>query len=508
MKLPTANLPLSSSLEEFDIWVTPTLGEITDTVKFKSELSQISNIFELLGDVTERFTKRESCHPDAIAQLLANILTGKTPRERQEILIPLVMTLFTVTGKSDNNFKCQFPIFLRDQFRWSQFPRICLRKGQATVVMSPLPRELDSKTYSTIIAQIEDKELEAALLKLLLAFLLKDEAAANQLWSIGYGYYALKAFHRSQDLLAPLIICKVRGSVTASGGHEPERILRSHLLDWGLQSGVDFNTEDVVIAPRLSANRKTRAFDFVLPFNTPGWPQQWNKRLFIQCQFYAGDSGSVSHKNVDQSDATIAATLAQVTDAAFLEYVDGAGYFASLNGDLRKLLHNEHTRSFFQIRSTAIRLRRELQLLGFITPLEIEHALLDTDNMETVHTKLKQAGYEVNEIQRAWQDTVERGFVISMTTEKFSIRDDRRAIVRRYLLMDIVAQYGSPVNPGDGGSFILIPGYGPFYGISLTALIDYAIAMAPLLAADIQSTKLFSEDIDWLSKQGFILLGR
>ena len=58
--------------------------------------------------------------------------------------------------------------------------------------------------------------------------------------------------------------------------------------------------------------------------------------------------------------------------------MDGAGYFSSLNGDLRRLLSMDTTCSFVQIRSIPIRLRRELQQLGFLLPIEIEQAVLQS----------------------------------------------------------------------------------------------------------------------------------
>ena len=49
-----------------------------------------------------------------------------------------------------------------------------------------------------------------------------------------------------------------------------------------------------------TGREKSRAYDFVLPFKTAGWKPS----LFVQSQFYAGDSGSVSHKNVDQTSTS------------------------------------------------------------------------------------------------------------------------------------------------------------------------------------------------------------
>ena len=80
--------------------------------------------------------------------------------------------------------------------------------------------------------------------------------------------------------------------------------------------------------------RKTRAYDFLLPYKTPGWKPS----IFVQSQFYAGDAGSVSHKNVDQTKASRSSVLEVDSRAQFVEYLDGAGYFSSLNGDLKKII--------------------------------------------------------------------------------------------------------------------------------------------------------------------------
>ncbi|WP_140061037.1 hypothetical protein, partial [Vibrio parahaemolyticus] len=73
--------------------------------------------------------------------------------------------------------------------------------------------------------------------------------------------------------------------------------MREKLIEMGLKPDVDFNTSDVVIGEEMvteggKRKKKTRAYDFVLPYKTEGW----QPKLFIQSQFYAGDSGSVSHK--------------------------------------------------------------------------------------------------------------------------------------------------------------------------------------------------------------------
>ena len=224
----------------------------------------------------------------------------------------------------------------------------------------------------------------------------------------------LKEFKKERDLFTPLAIFQVRGSVSATGGHEPEKILRQRLAEWGLQENIDYNTTDVYLtSDNANTKEKKRAYDFVLPYQTPNWTGNWAKRIFIQCQFYAGDSGSVSHKNLDQTKTSRQYVLKIAPDARFLEYVDGAGYFSSLNGDLKKLLEMPNTRSFFQVRTAAIRLRRELQQIGFLVPLDLEHGILRCSDrtVTSLYEILTEEGYSHQEIDRCWQDCIQRGLI-------------------------------------------------------------------------------------------------
>lgn len=53
MRLPSSTLDLPNALLEFDTWITPTLGEIRDTHRFKVELENAAHSFELIGDATK-----------------------------------------------------------------------------------------------------------------------------------------------------------------------------------------------------------------------------------------------------------------------------------------------------------------------------------------------------------------------------------------------------------------------------------------------------------------------
>ena len=511
MKLPIPTRELQRDLREFDIWITPSLGEITDTEKFKDELARVTRIFEELGQATSNFQDERHCQPGAIAQTFARIGNGKPAEERAELFKSLASTLYIVTGKSDNNLKCQFPLFLRDVARWETLPSFTYRRGCMVVEQSPLPRTIKSDDFMDLVAKIENSTEESRLLEQFVSFLLMGNDAVRQFWTLGYSYYALKQFGKGyeRNLLSPIVIFKVRGSVSASGGHKPEAILREYLENWGLTPNVDFNLADVIVdGEGQGRDEKSRAYDFVLPYRTPEWFPEWNNRILMQSQFYAGDSGSVSHKNVDQTKTSRVRVLEKFGGTRFVEYVDGAGYFSSLNSDLRKIIAMSTTHSFTQIRSAPVRLRRELQSIGFLTPLEIEHALIRSSGDETeVGEMLVNDGYQPKEIQRALKQAAITG-VIGREGTKLKLRDERREIVRQYLLLDVLAIHGKDVQPGTlaTAASVLIPGYGPFHGLDVDELVNIAVATSGVLQDDIEHSKTFAADIKALSQRGFMMM--
>jgi hypothetical protein len=540
MKLNVAMLPLAAQLLEFDVWITPSLGEIRDTDKFKKQMEAVVKTFEAIGAVTGKFKDVKDCQPVAIADTFIDLTRDKTEQEAGVVLEELASVLFLVTGKSDNNAKCQLPLFLRDQARWENLPVVRRSKGTPQLASGPIPRELKAEKYLGLVAELSPfHDQQKRLLEQFVSFLLNDEACVSQLWSIGYSYFMLKGFSKERDLLTPLVVFQVRGSVAASGGHDPEELLRKRLAEWGLQAGVDYNKSDVVLTEVLKilastavveevrvepadvgateregvevtqtdderVRVKTRAYDFILPFKVGGW----KPKVFVQSQFYAGDSGSVSHKNVDQTSTSRTAVQRILADARFVEYVDGAGYFSSLNGDLKTLLNMPNTASFCQVRSAAIRLRRELQHVGFLTPLEVEHAIFRSDGTPSaVRQVLRGEGYEDAEIDRAIMDSTARGLLVSGRAGKLSVSRARREVSRRYLLLDVAALLGSaPATPSEQLSgCLLVPGYGPFHGIKLDQLVTEAIRFAPALGTDLNKSQVMLADIRWLCEQGMAM---
>jgi hypothetical protein len=191
-----------------------------------------------------------------------------------------------------------------------------------------------------------------------------------------------------------------------------------------------------------------------------------------------------------------------------VEYVDGAGYFSTLNRDLKHLLNMTDTASFIQVRSAAIRLRRELQYVGFLTPLEVEHAIFRSDGSPAAVRKvLKDEEYADPEIERSIADCMTRGLVTAGKKGKLTVSTTRREVARRYLLLDAAARLSKPpATPSETlAGCLLVPGYGPFHGIKLDRLVTEAIRLAPALKADLDQSQLMLGDIRWLCEQGMAM---
>ena len=536
MRLPPAAFEIETAVAEFDAWITPSLGSIQQTDKFRLELDAVVRTFDVLAEATDKFEDPSNFDPMKVAEVYDKFARSLLENDRRSgddlfrSLRALASTMYLVTGKSDNNVKCQLPIHLVNTMEINDLLEKKRSKSSVSFLRKSVPRTLKADKYMSLIRALYESSIEGSeqlhvlklqddpkrLLEYFLGFVLSDSDSVSQLWSLGKSYCALRDYdgqlHRA--LLTPLVIFQVRGSVAASGGHEPERLLRERMAEWGLRADIDFNNADVEYS-KLAGNSqsveineesgvsgKTRAYDFILPYQT----RNWTPRLFIQCQFYGGDSGSVSHKNVDQTTTSRQSISSNSGDAIFVEYVDGAGYFSSLNGDLRRILSMENTSSFFQVKTSAIRLRRELQEVAFLTPLEIEHAIMRTDaSVDAVRDCIVSEGYSEEEFERTLRVLLDEHHAVMMEDNSLALSDERALVARRYFLLDIAAIDGAPIPPEPTSEFLTVPGYGPLHGIRIDRLIERAKELAPALSME---WKVFSdpmEDICWLCDRGLAM---
>ncbi len=498
MKLNKHKYTEKERLSEFDRWITPSLGDIKDSIEFRNILARLEDGFDSLSNYTNNFSSLETCSSNHVAERI--IFSIREVADIQSHLANILNAILLSTGKTDNNLKCQYPIVLNKIYENGEIP--ACKNGKAVLVKIPRVFDLD-KVINHFEALSAYPDILAPQLKLYLDLLLSDEQYMSQLYTLGVSYHKLKETGQSLNLLASIAIFQSRGSITAKAGHEPERILRSYMADWGLNAGADYNTDDIDIYELLGIkkkkNDKARKYDFIVPFRS----KSEGKKLFVQCQFYAGDSGSVSHKVVDQTDASRKQTLKFYPDAVFVEYLDGAGYFASLNGDLKKMLAKKTTKSFIQVKTAPVKFRRELQEINFLTPLEIEQLILSGNSREEeIVDILQKQGYGKKEIYRCLE-ICKHSSLLAFEKGKYNIKEERRDIIIKYCLLDCIANFGHVVNVKKEKGILFVPGFSNNWGMSQTNLFDTFSKEFP----DIElSAKDILGKIQWLIENEFVIL--
>lgn len=517
MKLRDYAATLEEKMSEFDLWITTTLGEIRDTTQFLVNLNALKRGFDYLDTITDHFDSYTSCTASNLSLGLRKLINDKSVDEATEILDCVFNVFLLATGKTDNNLKCQFPIHLQRAHNITTYPK----KQRAKWVMKNLSRTLDMKDVANLVIQTkEQQDFQKLFLRSYVELILSDDGYIKQLWSLGGAYVVQKQVGNESYLLSSIVIFQSRGSITATQGHIPEAILRGYMDDWGLKAGADYNTQDVEIGellgeipadnpaddsddnpdtPSTRKKVKKRKYDFIIPYMS----REDGAKVFIQSQFYAGDSGSVSHKVVDQTDSARQVTLKKYPQAVFVEYLDGAGYYSSLNGDLRRMLSKSTTKNFFQIKTAPLKLRRELQGIDFITTLEIEHAILrSSGNLAEVIQILLDEGYSQGEISTAIELAIENSDIEIENGTDLAIKTERVPIVRRYCFLDLIANHGQPINNGIG--YLIVAGYSHTWGLPQADLVRIALEKIPNLQNYWKTPVDPFDDIQWLINLGFV----
>ena len=539
MRLRSENLDTPEQLAEFDQWLTAKLERIKDSKRFNSEIEALCQCIETISPHLNDFSSYQDCTVenicDAVVIASRQFVVGESfAKDEQHVSVfyeAFFNLLFLTSGATDNNLKNHFLIQLKEDDVKPFIPKrgssrkiikFTLKELPSTIKSDFIARSLAScfvgshETYSSEVKTEPTFDLMfylRLLLKEYISLILEDEEETKQFWAICRSYTELNSLTASDDLgkylLNACTIFKVRGSVSATGGHITEDILREKLLTMGLQPNSDFNTNDVTIGEEEivedgKRKKKTRAYDFILPYKIDNWEPK--PKLFIQSQFYAGDSGSVSHKVVDQTHSSRTFTLANYANARFVEYLDGAGYYASLRGDLKHMLAFDSTASFFQVKSILVRLRRELQHICFLTPIELEHAIITSEQglKESVFHSLELDGYPKEEIERITLVCIELGYIsesIDKNGTKLIISVERSEITRRLLILDIAANYASTISDEQRKSmkYLLVPGYGANYGIIESELTNLVCSICKQITI---SAPVFASDIEWLLDEG------
>lgn len=503
MKLPRIQKNIEGMLSEFDLWVTPSLGDIRDTDQFNDVIIKLRDGMEILSAITDSFYNVDDCSAHRISEKLVERISGMALLDATTLLNNAISVLFLVTGKTDNNIKCQFPLYLSQQIGINRYPYI----KNNLLAYKAVPRVLTAESIVKTLASLTRYPNEQqSLTEIYLKLILSDKEYSKQLWSIGHSYTMLKQIGAEISLITSLAIFMSRGSITATTGHDPEEILRARMVEWGLIANEDFNTQDISVASLLGdinadANIKKRKYDFIIPFTS----REEGAKLFIQCQYYAGDSGSVSHKNVDQTSSTRAATKLKYPKAVFIEYLDGAGYYSSLNGDLKRILFLPDTKDFFQIRTAPIKLRRELQEIEFLTLMEVEHAILISGSDRiTITQYLCEQGYSIAEIDRCINRSISAGLLL-INENKLSIIENRKPVVRRYCILDSIILFGHPIPADQITGNIFVPGLNIYWGLPQNELFKAVLLNVPFLKEEWGNIEEAFNDLQWLIDNKYVI---
>lgn len=190
MKLKDHDESLDEKMSEFDIWVTPSLGEIRDMPQFVNNLDTMQQGFDIMAIITDDFSSIEKCSSSNIAKNTITLIANKEKKNIVEILNSIYGVLLLVTGKTDNNLKCQFPLQLRNVYNIESYP-FQNQNGRWTKKL--LPRTIKSDLVSNIIMHAgENQDFQEKFLESYIHLIISDSQYAKQLWSLGNSYCSQK----------------------------------------------------------------------------------------------------------------------------------------------------------------------------------------------------------------------------------------------------------------------------------------------------------------------------
>ena len=98
MKINDYSATLDEKMSEFDMWVTPSLGEIRDTPQFRTNLEQLKKGFDYMADIAANFADVSHCSSSALATNVLTYLSDKDDGTAKDILDSICNVLLLATG--------------------------------------------------------------------------------------------------------------------------------------------------------------------------------------------------------------------------------------------------------------------------------------------------------------------------------------------------------------------------------------------------------------------------
>ena len=139
MKLNKHKFTEKEKLSEFDRWITPSLGDIKDSIEFSEALSGLEDGFNSLSDYTNVFSSLEKCSSYNIAEKMTSSISQVA--DIQNHLANVFNAILLSTGKTDNNLKCQYPLVLNKLYESGDIP--ACKNGKLILIKIPRVFNLD-----------------------------------------------------------------------------------------------------------------------------------------------------------------------------------------------------------------------------------------------------------------------------------------------------------------------------------------------------------------------------
>ena len=175
MKLPPApsKQTIPKRLQEFEVWLTPYLGEIRLTTKFADALAASVRALEWLREVTDNFADESALTHEFLRDETMRHIQVKTSAEAKQILLDLVGVLFMATGKAGNSAKVQLPVFLKNVLKRTTLPRSFGGKKNPRIEQTAFSAEIDMPMYMGWVANLDHSPADQrSLIDIFLRFVL------------------------------------------------------------------------------------------------------------------------------------------------------------------------------------------------------------------------------------------------------------------------------------------------------------------------------------------------
>ena len=117
---------------------------------------------------------------------------------------------------------------------------------------------------------------------------------------------------------------------------------------------------------------------------------------------------------------------------------------------------------------------------------------------------MQDEGYTKEEIQIAINNATKNGYIID-ESGIYALKADRIEIVRRYCILDVIANYGGPISVEKQAGVLFVPGFEICWGLPQNQAIKLALEVFPVLKELWTSPQDAFDDVQWLISNGFII---